>query len=79
MTPRNACKTMVGLLELAGNHGVEAQLADRLDALLERGELPDLTMLFDEFAPRDAECPVVVVQMPDAAIYDTLLAEEVAV
>ncbi|CAE6871735.1 hypothetical protein R69658_08193 [Paraburkholderia aspalathi] len=79
MTPRNACKTMVGLLELAGNHAVEAQLAERLDALLERGELPDLAALFDEFAPRDAECPVVVVQMPDAAIYDTLLAEEVAV
>ena len=79
MTPRNACKTMVGLLELAGNHGVEAQLADRLNALLERGELPDLTTLFDEFAPRQAECPVVVVEMPDAAIYDTLLAEEVVV
>jgi hypothetical protein len=78
MTPRDACKTMVGLLELAGNHGVEAQLAERLDALLELGELPDLKKLFDEFAPREAECPVVVVEMPDAAIYDTLLAEEVA-
>jgi hypothetical protein len=77
MTPRNACKTMVGLLELAGNHGVEAQLAERLDALLELGELPDLKKLFDEFAPRQAECPVVVVEMPDASLYDTLLDEEV--
>jgi len=34
---------MVGLLELATNHGVEAQLAVRLDALLELGELPDLS------------------------------------
>ncbi|MFM0341168.1 Na+/H+ antiporter [Paraburkholderia fungorum] len=42
---------MVGLLELAGNHGVEAQLALRLDALLELGELPDLKALFDEFLP----------------------------
>jgi hypothetical protein len=77
LTPRSACKTMVGLLELAGNHGVEAQLAERLDALLELGELPDLKALFDEFAPRQAECPVVVVEMPSAALYDTLLDEEV--
>jgi hypothetical protein len=33
----------------------------------------------DDLFPREAECPVVVVEMPDAAIYDTLLAEEVAV
>ena len=77
MTPRNACKTMVGLLELAGNHGVEAQLAERLDALLELGELPDLETLFAEFAPREAECPEVVVEMPDASLYDTLLDEGV--
>jgi hypothetical protein len=77
MTPRNACKTMVGLLDLAGNHGVEAQLAERLDALLALGKLPDLEKLFDEFAPREAECPVVSVEMPDASIYDALLDEEV--
>lgn len=77
LTPRSACKTMVGLLELAGHHGVEAQLAERLDALLELGELPDLKALFDEFAPRQVECPVVVVEMPSAALYDTLLDEEV--
>lgn len=77
LPPRSACKTMVGLLELAGHHGVEAQLAERLDALLELGELPDLKALFDEFAPRQAECPVVIVEMPSAALYDTLLDEEV--
>ena len=42
---------MVGLLELAGHHGVEALLAQRLDALLVVGELPDLNQLRDEFAP----------------------------
>jgi hypothetical protein len=68
---------MVGVLELAGNHGVEAQLAERLGALLDRDELPDLKRLFDEFAPRQAECPVVVVEMPSAALYDTWLDEEV--
>lgn len=30
-----------------------------------------------EFAPREAECPVVVVEMPDASLYDMLLDEEV--
>src|ERR1700687_717692 len=73
LSQRSACKTMVGLLELAGKHGVEAQLAERLDALLDAGELPDLKQLCDEFAPRQAECPVVVVEMPPAALYDTLL------
>jgi hypothetical protein len=68
---------MVGLLDLAGNHGVEAQLAERLDALLALGNLPDLKALFDEFAPREAECPDVSVEMPDASIYDALLDEEV--
>jgi len=76
--PDNACKVIVGLLELAGNHGVEAELAQRLEELLERGELPDLETLFARFAPRQAECPIVLVEMPDASIYDALLDEEVA-
>jgi len=79
LTPRSACKTMVGLLELTGNHGVEAQLVQRPDALLEPGELPDLKARFDEFATRLSECPVVVVGMPSAALYDTLLDEEVPI
>ena len=77
LSPRNACKTIVGLLELAGNYGVEAELAQRLDVLLELGELPDLEALFAQFAPRQAECPIVLVEMPDASIYDALLDEEV--
>jgi len=77
LSPRNACKTIVGLLELAGNYSVEAELAQRLDVLLELGELPDLEALFAEFAPRQAECPIVLVEMPDASIYDALLDEEV--
>ena len=77
MTQRDACKTMVGLLDLAANHGVEAVLADRLDALLAADELPDLEQLRSEFAPRQAQCPEVVVEMPAAALYDTLLDKEV--
>jgi hypothetical protein len=48
-------------------------LAERLDALLEAGELPDLKQLRDEFAPRQARCPEVVVEMPPVAVYDELL------
>jgi hypothetical protein len=73
LTQRQACKTIVGLLELAGHHGVEALLAERLDVLLEAGELPDLKQLRDEFAPRQALCPEVVVEMPPVAVYDELL------
>ena len=73
LTQRQACKTIVGLLELAGHHGVEALLAERLDALLEAGKLPDLKQLRDEFAPRQALCPEVVVEMPPVAVYDELL------
>ena len=77
LSPRNACKVIVGLLELAGNYGVEAELAQRLEVLLERGELPDLEALFAQFAPRQAKCTIVLVEMPDASIYDALLHEEV--
>ncbi|MGF6963304.1 hypothetical protein OKW43_000309 [Paraburkholderia sp. WC7.3g] len=51
----------------------EALLAERLDVLLEAGELPDLKQLRDEFAPRQALCPEVVVEMPPVAVYDELL------
>jgi DNA replication protein DnaC len=42
LSPRQACKTMVGLLELAARHGVEATLAERLDTTLAAGRLPDI-------------------------------------
>lgn len=64
---------MVGLLELAGLHGVEAVLAGQLDAMLETGELPDLKALREQYAPREAQCPDVEVQMPPVAVYDELL------
>ncbi|SMG61201.1 hypothetical protein SAMN06265784_12022 [Paraburkholderia susongensis] len=69
---------MVGPLELAGRHGVEAVLAERLDTLFEAGELPDLKQLRDEFAPRQTLCPEVVVQMPPVSVYDELLDEVAA-
>ncbi|MFM0074591.1 IS21 family transposase [Paraburkholderia sediminicola] len=78
LTQREACKTMVGLLELAAMDGVEAVLAARLNALLVDGNLPDLKALREEFAPRHAACPVVNVEIPPASTYDDLLHKEVA-
>lgn len=68
-----ACKLMVGLLDLAGNGGCEAELAQRLSLLLASGELPDLDRLKDEMAPRPALCPQVTVVLPALAGYDRLL------
>src|ERR1700761_221563 len=59
LAQREACKTMVGLLELAAMDGVEALSAARLNALLVDSNLPDLKALREEFAPRHATCPVV--------------------
>lgn len=68
-----ACRLMVGLLDLAGNGGCEAQLAQRLAVLLAAGEMPDLEELQQEMAPRPAQCPIVTVVLPTLASYDCLL------
>lgn len=78
LTQRQACQTMVGLLELAAKDGIEAVLAQRLEALLVVGELPELKGLREEFAPRQAALPQVRVEIPAASSYDALLGEEVA-
>jgi hypothetical protein len=78
LTQREACKVIVGLLELAALDGVEAVLAAHLNALLVDGKLPDLKALREEFAPRHADCPIVNVEMPPASSYDDLLDKEVA-
>lgn len=76
LTQRQACQTIVALLEMAARDGVESVLAQRLDALLAAGELPDVKRLREEFAPRKAELPQVTVQIPAASIYDALLPSE---
>ena len=64
---------MVALLEMAARDGVEAVLAERLEALLVAGELPDVKRLREEFAPRKAELPQITVVIPAASVYDALL------
>ena len=73
LTQRQACQTIVALLEMAARDGVEGVLAERLEALLGAGELPDVKRLREEFAPRKAELPQVTVEIPAASSYDALL------
>jgi hypothetical protein len=76
LTQRQACQSIVALLEMAARDGVEAQLAHRLDALLVAGELPDVKRLREEFAPRKTELPKVTVEIAPASRYDALLPSE---
>jgi transposase InsO family protein len=68
-----ACRLMVGLLDLAGNGGCEAALAERLALLLVTAEVPDLEHLKQDLAPRPALYPVVTITLPELASYDHLL------
>jgi hypothetical protein len=71
---RRACRAYVGLLHLAAAHACEASLADWLDAVLDRGELPDLEAARREMAPSAMETPHVHVAAPDLGAYDRLIA-----
>jgi hypothetical protein len=75
LTPRQACQSMVGLLELAAKDGIEAVLAARLEVLLVAGELANVKALREEFAPRRIELPAVHVEIPAPGSYDVLLGE----
>jgi len=73
LTQRQACQTIVALLEMAARDGVEGALAERLDMLLAAGELPDIKRLREEFAPRTTEVPQITVEIPSVNHYDALL------
>ena len=70
---REAARTMVGLLALAHDQGVEGELARALTQTLDEGKLPDLALLRTRFTPAAASAPVVIVQLPPLALYDSLL------
>lgn len=54
---KQACKLMVELLALAHERGCERELADRLAATLDAGDLPDMPALRAFFAPDPACLP----------------------
>ena len=68
---REACKTMVGLLALAAD-GHEAQLAQELQQLIKRDQLPELNALSLLLQPPKTDVPPVVVRLPKLASYDEL-------
>ena len=65
---------MVGLLALAHDRGVEADLAAVLDAILDAGELPTLAEMIRRFTPVTTAAPMVSVILPPVTAYDSLLA-----
>lgn len=74
---RQACRMIVGLLDLAARAACEAALAQRLTQILDTGLLPELALLEAEFAPREAFHPEVCVHLPALASFDALLGGEV--
>ena len=70
---RQACKIMVGLLDLAARGACEVQLAQVLADLLQAGTLPELEGLEERFAPKATSVPEVKVELPALADYDCLM------
>jgi hypothetical protein len=70
---RDAARTMVGLLALAHDRCVEAELATAIDAKLDAGELPDLAAMLHRFIPVVAAAPAVLVILPALASFDRLI------
>jgi hypothetical protein len=70
---REASRTMIGLLALAHDQGVEADLAVAITVILENGELPDPALLRAQFTPAACSVPTILVLTPSPGVYDGLL------
>ena len=70
---RQACRVMVDLLALAHERGCESELADKLAAALEAGQLPDMAALRARFAPDPAALPNVDVHLAPLNAYEALI------
>lgn len=75
---REASRTMVALLALAHDSGREAGIAAALDAVLDKGGLPEIAEFRARFMPEPAPVPVVRIEMPNASVYDPLLGRQSA-
>ena len=64
---------MVGLLALAHDRGVEADIATALGVMLDDGLLPELAEMRHRFTPAITPAPAVRIEMPHASAYDRLL------
>jgi len=76
LEPRLACREYVGLLHLAFEQVCEDALADRLQAILDRGGVPSLAELRAEFSkPPDVEIPSITIIHHDLSEYDQLFSD----
>jgi transposase InsO family protein len=79
LAPKDACRAMVALLDLAANHACEAALAARLDAILAAGAVPDPAELEAAFKTKVPPAAAdIAIPPPDIAGYDALLVGEAA-
>lgn len=74
---RDACRTMIGLLELAAD-ACEAELALRLERILAAGDLPDLESLRRALRPAQTAPIDPEISVPSLDQYDQLLVEVTA-
>ena len=73
LDPRKACKVYVGLLYLAAMHAAEDAVSQHLEAVLARGEVPDLEIARATIAPVPTAAPTLNVPAPNLKVYDSLL------
>lgn len=73
MGPRNACKTMVGILALANRADCEKQLGDHLLDLMVKQKTPSLYELRKKFEKNKKILPCVRVKQPSPESYNDLL------
>jgi hypothetical protein len=69
---KHACRTTVGLLELAHMRACEAELASAIEAELAERRLPDLDAMRKQFAPSSAAIPHVTVELASLGDYDAI-------
>ena len=74
---RRACRVYVGLLHLAASQACEARLADWLDAVLDRGDIPDLEAARCAMTPPVIVAPTIAIRPPDLGAYDELFSSTV--
>jgi len=76
---RQACRVMVDLLDIASKGQCVEPLGQRLNAILDAGQMPDPVALKAEFVQDDAKPKDVAIPPPDIAGYNGLLASSVGV
>lgn len=75
---KHACRTTVGLLELAYMRACEAELAAAIEAELAEHRLPDLDAMRERFAPSTASIPDVTVELGLLGDYDAIASSSCA-